>query len=61
MPLEISEIGVRLAVGIPGASASPADSPDDDGQAGLTAEDEERIVGAAVAEVLRVLRMREER
>jgi hypothetical protein len=61
MPLEISEIGVRLAVGVPGASGSPPESLDEDGQPGLSAEEEERIVGAAVAEVLRVLRMREER
>ena len=59
MPLEISEIGVRLAVGIPGVSASA--SPDEERHTGLTAEEEERIVGAAVAEVLSVLRMREER
>ncbi len=64
MTLQISEIGVRLAVGDPVASGT-APSQDGDAPSGAGAEVSpaqiEEIVQACVADVLRTLRMLEER
>lgn len=67
MPLEISEIGVHLAVGSgPGpsgdANGGPAPGGDhDDDQPAMTEAHVRQIVESCVTEVLRNLRMREER
>lgn len=62
MPLEISEIGVHLAVGHgpgPGGSApQPANRQDQPDQAGASPE---QIVELCVQEVLKILARREER
>jgi hypothetical protein len=60
MPLEISEIGVRLAVG-PGTA--PTESQPDDPQAGgaLTPAQHEAIVNACVQQVMRTLKQEQER
>jgi hypothetical protein len=57
MPLEISEIGIRLSVGEP-AAASPA-APVSDGAAptGLAPHEIDELVRRCVAEVLDTLRM----
>jgi hypothetical protein len=62
MPLEISEIGVHIAVGGIAPSAPPVEhgAAHDDGEA-LTAAHMEQIVSACVSQVLRALRQREER
>jgi hypothetical protein len=72
MPLEISEIGVHVAVGGAGPSGEPrggagpgGDGPgpgggDDGGQA-LTQAHVDQIVSTCVAQVMRNLRQREER
>ena len=59
MPLEISEIGVHLAVGAAG-SAAPAAAGGDDDHAPPSVNTEQ-IVERCVAEVLRVLKQREAR
>lgn len=66
MPLEISEIGVHIAVGGIVPSAPPAEhapAGDGGGDAGepLTPAHLEQIVSACVSEVLRTLRQREQR
>ncbi len=61
MPLEISEIGVHLAVGQPAAPAadsSPRSGRGDEAEPTLSSE---QIVGLCVQEVLRILGRREER
>ena len=62
MPIHISEIGVRLAVG---GAAGPAPEPSTEDQrpggAGLTQAQVQEIVNASVQQVLRNLRAREER
>jgi hypothetical protein len=62
MPLEISEIGVHIAVGGIAPSAPPLEHtpPHDDG-ATLTPAHIEQIVSACVSQVMRTLRQREER
>lgn len=61
MPLEISEIGIRLAVAEPSASASiGARAAGADG-ARLSPQQVEELVNLCVHEVLRTLRMLEER
>ena len=59
MPLEISEIGVHVAVGEAGAVAK-AKAPAVQGGS-ITPAQQEEIVAACVKEVLRHLRMRDER
>lgn len=64
MPLEISEIGVHLAIGpapMPHGGANPASAAQHGGNDRSTAADHDQIVSACVSEVLRVLRMRQER
>jgi hypothetical protein len=64
MPLEISEIGVRLSVGethAPAETVRAAPAPSPDGGERLTAARVEEIVRACVAEVLQSLRTAEER
>ncbi len=62
MPLEISEIGVHIAVGGIEPSAPPLEhAPDGDRGAALTPAHMEQIVSACVAQVMRTLRQREER
>jgi hypothetical protein len=66
MPLEISEIGVHVAVG-QGAGPSGASVPhtppglSGGGQQGLTPAQHEEIVNACVAQVLKNLRQMQER
>ena len=69
MPLEISEIGVHLAVGgvlpppppgLPDANPGDAHSGDN-GAEPMTSARQDQIVSACVQQVLRVLRQREER
>lgn len=57
MPLEISEIGVHVAVGEAGAAAN---APAVQGGS-ITPAQQEEIVAACVKEVLRHLRMQDER
>lgn len=61
MPLEISEIGVRLAIGSVAATGCASDEDGGARGSGLDPRQQEQIVVACVAEVLRMLRMREER
>ncbi len=63
MPLEISEIGVRMAVGQGPAPSGPVSPPQQDSGGGeaMTPAHMEQIVQACVQEVMRSLRMREER
>jgi hypothetical protein len=63
MPLEISEIGVRLAVGAPaqGSAAPPAHGGPDGASVDLTPRQFEDIVRACVQEVLDALRLIEDR
>jgi hypothetical protein len=64
MPLEISEIGVRVAVGDPGSPASAEREPNDDQDteaAGMSPAQMTAIVDRCVEVVLRTLRMREAR
>lgn len=62
MPLEISEIGVHVAVGQGTGPAGPAPShPQGDSSAGLTPAQHEEIVNACVQQVLRNLRQEQER
>ncbi|MDH7975896.1 DUF5908 family protein [Sphingomonas sp. AR_OL41] len=62
MPLEISEIGVHIAVGGITPSAPPLEhgaAPDDG--AALSQAHIEQIVSSCVSQVLKTLRQREER
>jgi len=59
VPLEISEIGVRLTIG--GVGTAPTHSHKNDARGGVTPQQEERIVAACVAEVMRTIRMSQER
>ena len=66
MPLEISEIGIHIAVGGISPSAPPQEhAPDGDGGTGggaaLTSAHIEQIVSSCVSQVMRNLRQREER
>jgi hypothetical protein len=62
MPLEISEIGVHIAVGGIAPSAPPIEHAPDGGEgAALTPAHMEQIVSNCVAQVMRNLRLREER
>ena len=65
MPLAISEIGIRMAVGdgpAPAAEASQSDAADASGAgAPLSPAQAEDIVTRCVQQVLATLRMREER
>jgi hypothetical protein len=64
VPLQISEIGLRLAVGEPpsgGLQASPGPRRPDEAEANISPAQMEEIVRACVADVLRTLRMSEER
>ncbi|MES2442411.1 MAG: DUF5908 family protein [Pseudomonadota bacterium] len=63
MPLEISEIGVHVAVG-PNVSAPAPSAPQGSGGGGgqaLTPAQHEEIVNACTQQVLRNLRMMQER
>ncbi len=57
MPLEISEIGVRIVIG-EAPSAPPARAQ---GAAGMTPAQVEETIRAAMRDVLATLRMQEER
>lgn len=59
MPLEISEIGVRIAVGEPPVRRDDARRPDRGAE--LTPELVDAIVARCVTDVLRALRMAAER
>jgi hypothetical protein len=62
MPLEISEIGVHIAVGGIEPSAPPLEhAPDGNQQAPLTPAHMEQIVRACVSQVMRTLRQRKDR
>jgi hypothetical protein len=68
MPLEISEIGVHIAVGGAGPSGAAPDHGTGPGPGGepesgdtLTQAHLEQIVSACVSQVMRNLRQREER
>lgn len=67
MPLEISEIGVHVAVGPgvapqgPGVPHAPAGGSAGSGGQGLTPAQHEAIVNACVQQVLRNLRQMQER
>ncbi|HYD32311.1 MAG TPA: DUF5908 family protein [Azospirillaceae bacterium] len=67
MPLEISEIGVRLAVGDPcatggrGESAAGIGGGTDGGPQGLTPVQMDELVDRCVRKVLRALRAQEAR
>lgn len=62
MPLEISEIGVHIAVGhAPPATSPPAPHRGEPPPEPMTPARVEAIVHACVQEVLRNLRLREER
>jgi hypothetical protein len=60
MPLEISEIGVRLAVGAPTGAAVPQPKGEM-AAAPLSAQQRDDLVRACVREVLEILRMIESR
>lgn len=60
MPLEISEIGIHIAVGQPaGGGQQPAAQPQQGGGSG--AGNQEEVVKQCVEEVLNTLKQREER
>jgi Family of unknown function (DUF5908) len=64
MTLEISEIGIRLAVGEPSVPSPAVRPPSGDGAGGhgsISPAQTEEIVQACVREVLRTLRMLGER
>jgi hypothetical protein len=68
MPLEISEIGIHIAVGGAGPSgappehgAGPGPSGEPEGGAALTQAHIDQIVSSCVSQVMRNLRQREER
>lgn len=64
MALEISEIGVHIAIGhapTPNAAPTPAATPGAPPADPMTPARVEAIVQASVQEVLRTLRLREER
>lgn len=64
MPLEISEIGVHIAIGHappPTPAPSPGPSPGAPAAAPMTPAQVEAITNACVQQVLRNLRLREER
>jgi hypothetical protein len=62
MTLEISEIGIRLAIGDPVPPSVPRGGPAAaQGGAPISPQLMETLVGACVQEVLRTLRMLEER
>ena len=64
MPLEISEIGVHVAVGpsvAPQGPSGPSGGGDDAGGAALTPAQHEAIVNACVQQVMRNLRQMQER
>jgi hypothetical protein len=62
MPLEISEIGVHVAVGQGAGPVGPTPGQSQDGGgAGLTPAQHEAIVNACVQQVLRNLRQEQER
>ncbi|MES2057693.1 MAG: DUF5908 family protein [Pseudomonadota bacterium] len=64
MPLEISEIGVHVAVGSSpgsGAASGGAAPSGGDGGGAMTPAQRDAIVNACVQQVLRNLRMTEER
>jgi hypothetical protein len=60
MPLEISEIGIRMAVGDP-ASAGGTPTHGASAGAALSTSQMEELVSRCVQEVLRTLRMQEAR
>jgi hypothetical protein len=62
MPLEISEIGIHIAVGGIEPSAPPLEhAADGEERAALSPAHMEQIVSSCVAQVMRNLRQREER
>lgn len=61
MPLEISEIGVRMAVGGGGPSDANPPPQTGGGAQGLTAVQRQAIVEACTQQVMRNLRQAEER
>jgi hypothetical protein len=61
MPLEISEIGIRLAVGEPAASHIPAAAEPGTPMVQLTPQEIDQLVRRCVEDVLATLRLMEAR
>lgn len=62
MPLEISEIGVHIAIGqAPSPTVTPTPTPGAPAAAPMTPAQVEAITNACVQQVLRTLRLREGR
>lgn len=62
MPLEISEIGVHVAVGpVTGGGPTPPAEPQGGGGGAMTPAQHEAIVNACVQQVMRNLRQMQER
>ncbi|MBB6250766.1 DUF5908 family protein [Nitrospirillum iridis] len=62
MPLHISEIGVRLAIGQPvQPAAGPQPTGGGDGPSGLSSNQVDEVVARCVREVLRALKAQEAR
>jgi hypothetical protein len=61
MPLEISEIGIRLSVGEPAAQSPSAPPPDSSAPSGLTPHEIDELVRRCVSEVIDTLRLLSDR